>query len=531
MKFEITTTLFALALAGSMLGCSDDGGSYGSYNSSGGDEGWGDDGGGDGDDEGGGSSGLDPSAGQGGAQDFGLFRQILLAGGIPGPETIDDLGFFAEHKIAMPKAECGHDVCIHGMLGVMGNMISGSNCTLVMVGMNTPIDPATLERPPLNLAIAVDLSGSMSGPPINRLRAGLTLMLDELEPDDRISLIGFADEAELLVSQLGADDPELAATIEGLQVGNRTNLYAGLRMAYEEVEAHAEDHRQNRVLLVSDGVANVGLTQPETIETLAAVYGDAGIGVTTIGIGEQFDVELMRELAEVGSGSFYYIDEPAALEEVFAEEVQSFIVPLAEEVEIDARMFEGYDLRRVYGTRQFEVWGNDAYIDIPILQIAHRVSASDNENGRRGGGGAIIMELTPTGLDPAAVGELEFRYRVPQTGELVEQQVAIASPLAPWETPAEGHFEGESVEKGFVMLNIYVGFEMAASRASIGDYGGALTILRPLRSSVQGWVDAHEDADIEDDLLYIELFIANLEAQGGTTHTPNPVPPEPWPSD
>ena len=141
MKFEITHTVWALALASLATGCSgDDYGGGDSFNGSGfEDDGWNDDG--DNGDDDGGSSGLDPSAGQGGAQDFGLFRQILLAGGIPGPETIDDLGFFAEHKIAMPAAECGQNVCIHGMLGVMGNMISGSNCTIVMLGMNTPIDP------------------------------------------------------------------------------------------------------------------------------------------------------------------------------------------------------------------------------------------------------------------------------------------------------------------------------------------------------------------------------------------------------
>jgi Ca-activated chloride channel family protein len=523
MKIDSTITICALALAPLAFGCSDDSGSYGDYSTFGGDTGGG---GGEG-----GSSGLDPSAGQGGAQDFGMFREILLAGGIPGPETIDDVGFFAEHKIALPPAECGENVCIHGMLGVMGNMISGSNCTLVMLGMNTPIDPDTLERPPLNLAIAVDLSGSMAGEPIERLRSGLLLMIDELEPDDRISLIGFSNEAELLVSQVGPADPALASTIEALEPIDRTNVYDGLRTAFEEVEAHAEEERQNRVILVGDGVANVGLVQNETIEGLAEVYSDAGFGLTTIGIGEQVDIDLLRKLAELGSGSFYYIDEPAALEEVFAEEVQAFIVPLAEDVEIDARMFDGYDLRRVYGTKQYEVWGNDAYLDIPILQIAHRVSADDNENGRRGGGGAIIMELTPTGLDPAAVGQVDFRYVEPGTGELIEQQVAISSPLAPWETPESGHFDDESTEKAFVMLNIYVGFEMAAQRASVGDYGGALTILQPLRDSVASWLLAHDDEDIADDQIYVELFIANLSAQGGTTHSPNPVPPDPWPSD
>ncbi len=521
------SALLVLASLASGCGAADPGDYYGgsglSSGSSGGNSS------GDGDD--GGSSGLDPSAGQGGAQDFGLFREILLAGGIPGPETIDDLGFFAEHKIDMPGAECGENVCIHGQLGVMGNMISGSNCTIVMLGMNTPIDPATLERPPLNLAIAVDLSGSMAGEPIERLRNGLQLMLDELEPEDRVTLVGFHDGAEILVESLGPEAPELAAAIEGLSVAGATNIYAGLRLAFETVDAHAQDGLQNRVLLVSDGVATSGLTQPETILGLADAWTGEGYGLTTIGVGEDFDIELMRDLAETGSGSFYYIEEPAALEEVFAEEVQAFIVPLAQDVKIDAHMFDGYDLRRMYGTKQFEIWGNDAYVDIPILQIAHRVSAEDNENGRRGGGGAIILELLPTGLDPAEVGHVGFQFTDPITGEIVQQSVEIESPLSPWETPADGLFESESVEKGFVMLNIYVGFEMAAERAEHGDYAGALTILRPLGESVADWLVDHEDPDIEDDLIYVDLFVQNLEAQGGTTHTPNPVPPEPWPSD
>ena len=523
-RLSLSLALTCLALL--PTACGDDGGGYGDGFSSD-DSGWDDEGGGEE-----GSSGLDPSAGQGGAQDFGLFRQILEEGGIPGPETIDDLGFFAEHKIAMPKAECGEDVCIHGQLGGMGNMISGSNCTIVMVGMNTPIDPATLERPPLNLAIAADLSGSMQGESMLHLREGLLRMIDSLEPEDRITLVGFGDQAELLAEQVGPDAPELVTAIEAMVASGQTNLYAGLSMAFEQVDAFAEEGRQNRVILVSDGVATEGLTQPDTIEGLASAWNEQGYGLTTIGIGDAFDVELMRGLAELGSGSFYYIEDPQALDEVFEEEVQAFVVPLAEDVEIDAHMLEGYDLRRVYGTKQVEVYGNEAAIDIPILQIAHRVSDEDNENGRRGGGGAIIMELLPTGLDPTDVGQLDFRYTEPGSGELVEQSVDIASPLDPWETPAGGWFEGESAEKGFVMLNIYVAFEMAAERAAYGDYAAALTILRPLSESVGEWLWTHEDADIEDDHFYINLFIDNLEAQGGTTHSPNPVPPpEPWPSD
>jgi Ca-activated chloride channel homolog len=501
---------FALALP--VFGCSADDGSFSN--------------------EGGLTGGsLGAGVGQGGAQDFGLFREILLAGGIPGPETIDDLGFFAEHKIELPAPNCGENVCIHGMLGVMGNMISGTNCTIVMIGMNTPIDPSKLDRPPLNLTIAVDLSGSMKGEPIDRVRDGLLRMRASLEPDDRITLVGFSDGAEVLVEQVAGDSAALASAIASLQPAGSTNLYAGLRMSYEQVHAYAQDGWQNRVLLVSDGVANAGITSRDKINGLAAAWAEVGYGLTTIGLGTDFDVELMRSLAEVGSGSFYYIEDYAAVEEVFEEEVQAFMVPLAQQVTIDATVFSGYDLRRIYGTRQAEVWGNQGHIEIPILQIAHRTSVDDNENGRRGGGGAMLLELTPTGESPGEVGRIEFEYQDPGTGEIVEQVVEISSPLGPWETPQNGWFASPSVEKGFVMLNIFVGFQMAAQRASVGDDGGALTILEPLTLSVEDWLVATPDADIEDDLFYLHRFIENLEARGSATSSPNPVPPEPWPSD
>ncbi|MFV8752335.1 vWA domain-containing protein [Nannocystaceae bacterium ST9] len=509
-----TLGLAALLATATLAGCSSDAG----YS----DEGFSDEGG----------NGLDPGVGQGGAQDFGLFREILLEGGIPGPETIDDLGFFAEHKVDMPEADCGENVCIHGLLGVMGNMITGSNCTVVMVGMNTPIDPNQVERPPLNLTIAVDLSSSMQGPTMEHVREGLLRMREGLEPDDRVTIVGFSDGAEVLVEQVAGESGELAAVIAGLTPSGNTNIYAGLRTAYELTDAWAQEGWQNRVLLVSDGEATAGITSDDAILGLAESWGELGYNLTTIGLGESFDVELMRELAELGSGSFYYLEDPAAVEEVFEEEVQAFLIPLAEDAHIDATVFEGYDLRAVYGTKQFELSGNHASIDIPILQIAHRLADDDNESGRRGGGGAMIFELLPNGEYPGEVGRLEFSYRDPISDEMVFQEVDISSPLGPWETPNEGYFSGPSVEKGFVMLNIFVGFRMASQRASVGDDATALSTLRALASAVESWLVGHDDEDITDDLFYVYQFIENLEARATTSQSPNPLPPpEPWPAD
>ena len=481
--------------------------------------------------EGGGNAGV----GQGGAQDFGQFRDILDNGDLPGPETLDDVGFFNEHKIELPGADCGGNVCVHGELGVMGNMINGSNCTLVMLGMNTPIDPNEIDRPPLNLAIVVDTSGSMQGEPIDYLKEGLFRMLDDLQPEDRISLIGFSGSADTKVEFIAGDDAELNLAIGTLSANGPTNIYDGLRTGYELVEAHADPERQNRVILLSDGEATAGITANDKIVAMSAAYNEEGYSLTTIGVGTEFDPELMRELSESGAGAFYYLEDPQAVQEVFEQEVQTFLIPLAKDVVIDFTVDPGYTLREIYGTKLSEQWGNQGHIEIPSLQIAHRTSVSDNQGGRRGGGGAIIAELVPRSPDQAAeigtVGLLTMTYDVPGSDDTVTEEIKIQSPLQPGETPEEGHFSFNGVEKSFVMLNIFAGFEMAANRASFGDLTGALTVLQALRGGVVTWLDANDDEDIADDLRYIDKFISNLEDRGAAQPPPDQTPPNPWPND
>jgi Ca-activated chloride channel homolog len=474
--------------------------------------------------------------GQGGAQDFGQFRRILDEGGIPGPQTLDDVGFFNEHKLELPPPSCGDEVCLHGQLGVMGNMITGSNCTLVLLGMNIPVDPSRFDRPPLNLAVAVDTSGSMAGAPMMYVRDGLFRMLGALEPEDRVSLVTFDDDAEVVALDLPGDSPQLAQAIGELRAGGMTNVYAGLRTAYQVVEERADDERQNRVILLSDGEATVGIVNDERLVEMSRLYNERGLGLTTIGLGSQFDPTLMRRLSESGSGAFYFLEDPSAVEEVFEEEVRSFLVPLAEQLKIDLQIDGGYTLRAIYGTKLFELGGRTATIEIPTVQIAHRRSVSEQDGvGRRGGGGAILVELVPrssaTVEEAGTVGRLSMSYRTPGDEQTVSQSTRITSPLEPGEIPAGGHFSAGGVEKAFVMLNIFAGFEMASTRAAVGDEMGALGVLEPLATSVELWLTDHPDHDIEDDLAYIHKFIANLAARGAQSPPSEKHPPEPWPLD
>ncbi|WP_437297557.1 vWA domain-containing protein [Sorangium sp. So ce426] len=476
---------------------------------------------------------------QGGAQDFGLFRQILEDGEIPGPDTLDDVGFFAEHKLDYPAATCGEDVCMHGLLGIMGNMISGSPCTLIQIGMNSPVDLGALERPPLHLVIAVDTSGSMQGDPIAYVRAGLVEMIDALEPTDRISLVRYSDTAELVLEQAeGSDREALTEAFEGLTARGSTNLYEGLFTAYALAERHLDPAWQNRVIFLSDGVATAGLTSPQRLVSLAAGYAEKGIGLTAIGVGAEFDVDAMRGISEVGAGNFYFLEDPKAVEEVFAEEVKTFLVPLALDVELDVAVGDGYVVRGAYGTNGWQGGERGGAVHIPSLFLAGRTSAAEPVgSGRRGGGGAILLELVPKpdqrGVeDPRAVGSLALSWRHPLTGEAHAQEVDIEAPSAPDAPPEAGYFSGDTVEKGFVMLNLFAGFKLAAQLAADADPRTARRTLEALRPNVEAWLADHPDPDVEDDLRYVDLFIENLITAEANVQPYVPAdPPNPWPAD
>ncbi len=479
-----------------------------------------------------GDPGVGPGVGQGGAQDFGQFRAILEAGGVPGPETLDDVGFFNEHKFALPPADCGDDVCLHASLGMMGNLLTGSDCTMVMLGMNTPIDPSQLPRRPLNLAIAVDTSGSMGGEPISRVREGLLRMADALHPDDRVTLVSFADAATVEADLTGADTAAYEVAVAQLSADGGTNVYEGLWAAYEAVQANADPEHQNRVLLLSDGEATTGILGDDKIVDLATAWAADGVGLSTIGLGTSFDPVLMRRLSEVGGGSFYFIDDVAAVEEVFEEEVEAMFVPLAAEVEIDLAVESGWEIRRVYGTKLADTLDKSARIEIPILQLAHRESVGDAELGRRGGGGVVLAEVMRTAGDPApadgTIGAFSLRYLVPGTAEEVVQAGGVVSPQGP---DATGYFSALEAEKGFLMLNLFVAFQLAAERASVGDDTAALSVLLAVRAGVGSWLASRDDADIADDLRYVDMFIDNLRARGAAEPPPNANPPQPWPAD
>lgn len=468
-------------------------------------------GGGDGDGGGGG-------VGLGGAQDIGQFRAILDSGGIPGEATLDANGFFAEHYSEAPPADCGQPLCVVGMMAVGRHWTSGSNHALLQISMTTTVDASELERKPLDLTVVVDLSGSMlEDDRIGYARQGLHRLIDELEEGDRLALVTFSDsvtERWNLTQPL--DRAQLHDVVDELYADGATNLHDGLERGLQLANAGRSADRQSRVMLVSDGLATVGVTDDTSIRAMAEAYLSDGTGLTTIGVGLSFNVELMRGLAERGAGNFYFLESPTAIAEVFVEELDVAMTPIALDVELSVTSATGWSIGEVVGTRYWSGSPSAGSVDFPAVFATSRTSDEPGELGRRGAGGAIFLSVLPdtweAGGETAAV---TLRYRLPDSGELLEQTVTV-SRQAPFEGESadEVWLSHESMAEHYAMYQVYVGLREATRDAGFGDAERAIATLERVDGQAATWVERTGDDDIAADRMLIAQFIANLRAGG-----------------
>jgi Ca-activated chloride channel homolog len=485
-----------------------------------------------------------------GSQDFGYFRRQLADGQVPVPGTFDASGFFAEHHTALPPPSCGERLCIQPMMGVMGNLTNGEPCTMLQLGLKTPLDGDPGERPPLTLSVVVDSSGSMSGEKMDFVKSGLEQLIDSLHDEDQFSLIEFNNEASTVFPMQGVQSHRAEARdlIATLQAGGGTNVYDGLVEGYASVSDAYDSGRQNRVILLSDGLATSGNTSSEAIIDMSRAQNSDGIGLTTIGLGTGFDAELMRSLALQADGNYYFLEDSAAVEEVFREEINYFTVPIAFDLSIALHAGEDYSLGAAYGSPFWEGDSTGGLIEVPSAFIAHRES-HEAPTGRRGGGSALLFELMANSSSgPQTTGDVatvDFSFREPGTNRTVEDQINITYPYAPWDIPMSGYFDADDpavIQKSFVMLNIFVGLEQACTTFhENGDVEDAIRGLQRLRAAVvdynngsndlDGDGDDPQDDDIRADVELIDSLIAVLRSRGFDPGV-DPAPEEdPWPAD
>ncbi|MFN0246107.1 MAG: vWA domain-containing protein [Kofleriaceae bacterium] len=474
----------------------------------------------------------------GGAQDMGQFRAMLERGEVPGPDTLDANGFFNEHFNAIPPNACTGELCLTPGISIGRDWMTGKHQATLQIAISTPRDPADFPRLPMNLVVVVDHSGSMAQDMrLEKVKTGLRTLVDNIDEGDRISIISFDDTVTIDAPFSDTLDRDaLHTAINRLQPRGGTNIYEGLRRGFDLLGEYPSNVRQNRVIFLSDGLATVGETSQVNILAMAKQQIGKGIGLTTIGVGSNFDVELMRGLAENGAGNYYFLEDGAASAEVFTEELDFFMTPLALDITIEATASSGWTLGEVVGSRIWSAGPQRGSMSIPAAFVASRTSQEPGE-GRRGGGSMIFIHLEPTANATSKIADLRLTYRVPGTTETVTQNVALDYAADPLETPDDPYLSGAEMAERYAMYNLFLGF-----RAATNAYDGscAASTLLATRANAVAWAERHPDPDIDADLVLLDMFVSNLRNSGATQERDlatcpaadepygEPGYPEPW---
>lgn len=242
----------------------------------------------------------------------------------------------------------------------------------------TPPSPETgdgaAKRPPLRLALVLDRSGSMAGERLDVIKQAAAYLVGRLGGDDKVAVVDYDSEATLRCPLVPAADDLVSHAIASIEPGGMTNLSAGWLKGREQLAA-ADGIR--RVLLLTDGLANQGITNPATLASVVRGAASDGIGTTSIGVGDGFNEDLLGALARAAGGNYHWIDSLDAAAPVFSEEFEDLVALVAQNVSVEIRphaavqiigVLNNVPVVGVDGGLQIQL--GDAYAGYPMRLVA-----------------------------------------------------------------------------------------------------------------------------------------------------------------
>ncbi len=223
------------------------------------------------------------------------------------------------------------------------------------------------DRPPANVAIVIDKSGSMSGDRIARAKEAAIMAVNSLQSNDIVAIVAFDNTVEVVTPATKVSDKErIAQAIQGIRVAGGTGLFAGVSKGAAEVRKFLDKTRVNRVILLSDGQANHGPSSPAELGQLGAMLARQGISVTTIGLGADYNEDLMTQLAAFSDGNHAFVENTRDLVRVFQREFGDVGSVVAQEVEVTIRLKAGIRPIRILG-REGEI--TDGVVRLRMNQL------------------------------------------------------------------------------------------------------------------------------------------------------------------
>ena len=242
---------------------------------------------------------------------------------------------------------------------------------VVKVGLNG-VSVAEKQRASVNLAIVIDRSGSMSGSKIERAKEAAIAAVERLDERDVVSVIVFDGSVNTIVpARRAGDKAAIARAVRAIQPGGSTAIFAGVSQAASEIRKHIDTGRVNRVLLLSDGQANVGPATPDELGRLGTALMKEGVSVSTVGLGLDYNEDLMTRLAAKSDGQTYFVENSDDLPRVFTRELGDVLSVAARDVKLRVTFKNGATPVEIIG-RDGRIERNTVTVDFNQLYGNHQ---------------------------------------------------------------------------------------------------------------------------------------------------------------
>jgi Ca-activated chloride channel family protein len=262
---------------------------------------------------------------------------------------------------------------------------------------------------PLNLSLVLDKSGSMAGGKIKNLREAAKMAVELLTPQDYVSVIAFSDKTYLIAKSSPADDkPDLKRQIDRIRDGGGTHISGGMKKGLGELKKQLSPDRISRMLLLTDGQT---FGDEERCVDLGKDAGAQGVVVTALGLGDDWNEDLLDDIADASGGTSDFIDDPATIVDFFQQQVQSMQATVVQNTQLVLRLANGVSPRQVW--QVLPMISNLGYQ--PLSDRDVQVNLGELEKGQ---GRSLLVELllNPRPEGSYRIAQAEVNYDVPALG-------------------------------------------------------------------------------------------------------------------
>jgi Ca-activated chloride channel homolog len=345
---------------------------------------------------------------------YTLARRMILEGRLPPEDSVRVEEFVNYFKYSYPAPSEGKPLGVSMELAP-SPFTAGRH--LLKVGVQAR-QLASHERKVAHLTFLVDVSGSMQSPDkLPLVKKTLRMLVDQLRDGDTVALVTYAGGVKLVLPHVGMEHKaRIHAAIEDLHAGGGTGMASGIALAYEQAEKVLDSSSFSRVIILSDGDANIGPSTPQ--ELMAMIKGKVkeGVTVTTAGFGVgNYRDELMEKFADAGNGNHYYIDSAWAARRVFVEQLGSTLEVVAQDVKLQVE----FDPKKVKRYRLIGYENRD---------VADRDFRNDKVDGGEVGTGhsvTALYELELEGAVQEGLATVRVRAKKPRGVEASEWAFSI----------------------------------------------------------------------------------------------------------